>query len=151
MTEYQHEVVTGVLMGDGTINRQNGWNPCLTVNMTACEYLQYLDEVFGILSTGVRMHQTAEQSYNNGGKFGKNTTVENYSDVYRLRTRRLPELHEYASWYDTGKKVWPESVELNHYPVSSTNGPKGLIQWRQKIEVYNKCALILEWVKTRST
>ena len=60
LTDYQKEVITGLMMGDGSLNRQQGENPRLVVGMITKEYLEELDEIFGCLSTGVRLKTTTE-------------------------------------------------------------------------------------------
>lgn len=81
-----------MLMSDSHLNRAVG-NPRLTTNMIVEEYLQYVDNQFPKVGTGVGSRQK-------GG-----------STVYTWETRSLPELSEFESWYATGEKVWPE-VEL---------------------------------------
>lgn len=113
LSEYQIDVATGVLMGDGTISRTSK-NPSLKVKMITKEYLEYLDEIFGNLSTGVRKVQTAEEhvaEVRDSG-FRPNASVEDYNDVYELSTRCHPDLKPLAAWYDSGKKVWPEDISL---------------------------------------
>lgn len=92
----QHEIITGLLLGDGYINRDDA-NPRLIVE-TVCEpFMQWIDAELGILTTGVR-----EQ----------NRKTLSDSSVYRVLSRRHPGLNEYADWYSSGKKELPTDIEL---------------------------------------
>jgi len=107
------EILVGNLMGDGCIDKCDK-NPNLLCVMVNKEYLEYLDETFGIFSTGVRLKSTAEDSAkaNRERGFRPNASAENYSDVYSFRTRNLSQLKELADWYSSGEKVFPENLEL---------------------------------------
>lgn len=117
LTDHQKEIITGSLMSDGCINRTSK-SPLLQIVMISPNYLEYIDNEFGILSTGVSLSQTAEESAmesrENG--FRPNADGENYHDLYILRTRCLPELQEFADWYETGEKVWP-STDIDLTPT----------------------------------
>jgi len=100
-------------MGDATIDRTPN-NPVLEVKMISREYLEYLDGVFGSLSRGVKLYRTAEEGaeMNRESGFSENANAENYSDIYRWRTTAHPELQEFAYWYSSGKKTFPDDIEL---------------------------------------
>lgn len=112
-TEHQREIIIGLLMGDGSIDTCNK-NPIIDIEMISPNYLEYLDEQFGCLTTGVSLKKTAAESaqHNRDREFSPNAKEENYSDMYRLRSRTHPELQEFADWYSSGEKVWPEDIEL---------------------------------------
>jgi hypothetical protein len=98
ISNFQHDVITGILMGDGTVDLGEGHkNPRFSVQMVNNNYLEYIDSLFGNISTGVR-------------EVGIATSAGN--KVYRLQTRRHPELHEYWNWYSSGVKIWPDDLEL---------------------------------------
>jgi hypothetical protein len=103
------EVLTGVLMGDGTVDT-SGANPRLKVEMVNKDYLEYLDSILGRMSTGVRRIMTAEQSAERmrSSGFRPNADAKNYQDVFRLDTRRNPAFDTFSDWYETGEKVIPE-------------------------------------------
>jgi len=109
ITDKQKDIITGILMGDGTINREEDKNPRLQVYMTTEEYLSYIDDIFGVLSTGVYQHLTPEESSENSGLDLK---TENCEYVYGWQTRRHPRLEEFADWYSTGEKVFPRDIQL---------------------------------------
>lgn len=113
LTQHQKEVISGLLMGDGCVNRDSK-NPLIQCNMIRPNYLEYLDNIFGCLSTGVKLKHTAEENaqIKRDSGFSPNANAKDYSDLYIWRSRSLPELQEFADWYSSGKKVWPEDIEL---------------------------------------
>jgi hypothetical protein len=113
LTQKQIEVTTGLLMGDGSIrNRHKSYY--LKTAMISPNYLKYLDKLFGCLGTGVKLKSTAEESAKQIRNSGcnENAKKENYSDIYRWQTRSHPKFNEFYEWYSSGKKVWPENIEL---------------------------------------
>lgn len=117
LTEEQHQIITGVLMGDGWIanNKYSSSKNCsLQIESITKKYLEYLNDKFGNLMTGVKIRSTAEESAKKTNKSGLTNSAkkENYSDIYVTRTRCVPEINQYREWYDSGKKVWPKDIEL---------------------------------------
>lgn len=112
-TDYQREIITGILMGDGSISII-GKNPQLRVKMISPNYLQYVADKFGILGNGVKTKMTAAESSEQARKsgFNPNAKKENYSDVYEWCSISHPELHEFEDWYSSGEKVWPKDIKL---------------------------------------
>lgn len=98
LTEQQHDILTGLLMSDGTIWKDGDDNPQFQANMIEKDYLCWLDSLLGVLSLGVELRDDATESTNR---------------VYSWRTRNIPELQQYQSWYKSGKKVWPPDIELS--------------------------------------
>lgn len=91
LSDYQHEVATGVLMGDGYIKETHASN-YLAVQMVTEEYLSYLSSnVFPVTSSGVSC---------------------NCRNIYTWRTRTLPEFQQYRDWYKSGSKTFPKDIEL---------------------------------------
>ena len=109
LSEEQLDTLTGVLMGDGTIDNSGG-NPRVKIEMVNRDYLQYLDDALGRMSTGVRKIMSAEESADRMRSSGFRPTAdsENYQDVYRLDTRRNPTFIRFSEWYQTGEKVIPK-------------------------------------------
>ncbi len=103
-------------MGDGDIHGQSNKNPHFRVRMTNPEFLNYLDECLGILSTGVFLDRDAEYQYRQAADSDhEKFTVSNrekYNDLYGLRTRSHPQLHEFRQWYKTGEKRFPSELTL---------------------------------------
>lgn len=113
LTQRQIEVTTGLLMGDGWINI-NSKNMFLCADMISPNYLEYLDNLFGIISNGVRLKDTAYESAEKARKSGfrPDAKEENYSNKYSWRTKAHPKFNEFREWYSTGEKVWPEDIKL---------------------------------------
>jgi hypothetical protein len=114
ITLKQEQILTGVLMGDGTINA-GSQNPAVQVKMITEEYLEYLHSVFGIMSTGVKKVRTAEEcaEENKERGFSTNVNEENYSDQYMWRTRTNPIFNGFRFWYRSGSKVFPKNIILS--------------------------------------
>lgn len=95
-TEYQREVIIGLLMGDGSINRGDK-NPYLQVEMITEPYMQYLSDIFGELGRGYSISKEA---------------TTNRQRKFQFTTRNHPDLQEYANWYGDTGKVWPDDIDL---------------------------------------
>lgn len=109
LSKEQIEILTGVMMGDGTVDR-SGANPRVKVEMINKNYLNWLDSVLGNMSTGVKLIQSrsesAERMRDSG--FRPNANKDNYSNIYRLTTRRNPAFKTFEQWYSSGEKVIPK-------------------------------------------
>jgi len=108
ISEKQKEIITGVLMGDGYINKAG--NPSICVTNTNRKYLEYLDSELTFLSSKISRKATAEESARHARKTGlsENASEENYSDLYVLNGRKHPELSNFEKWYESGEKKFPE-------------------------------------------
>jgi hypothetical protein len=101
-------------MGDGSLFDTSGQS-YLRVKMISNNYLEWLDNFFGILTTGVVKKLSAEENakQNRDSGFSPNADARDYSDVYELRSRSHPKLTELSKrWHKGGKKVWPSNVEI---------------------------------------
>lgn len=112
-TDKQKQIIAGLTMGDGHISEKHK-NPHIVCNMSSPNYLKFLDREFGILSNGVTFLTTAEENAKRDrcSGFNLNAKSENYSDMYRWKCKTHPELEEFAEWYSTGRKIWPQDIEL---------------------------------------
>lgn len=113
LTEHQLDITTGLLMGDGSIVQRHN-TPKLTTGMVAKEYLEYLDSIFGKLSLGVSLMDTAAESAARARKSGANTNADgnNYNNVYRWRTTSHQHFEQFSNWYSSGEKIWPDDITL---------------------------------------
>jgi len=113
LSKEQYDIITGVLMGDGCINKP-GKNAQLVVEMVNKTYLEWLSSKLSPYGTEIYKSVTAEQSAkkNRDRGFRPNAKDENYSDIYRLNTRTSPELNEFYEWYSSGSKTFPENIEI---------------------------------------
>lgn len=111
--EYAHEVLTGLLLGDGHVNRGHDV-PYIDINCISKQYLEYIDRELGWLTTGVRLYRDAEDQAHNCRESGfvDDPDPDDYHDIYTLKTRSHPDLQRYAMWYDSGEKVWPTDLVL---------------------------------------
>lgn len=117
LSDKQLEILTGLLMSDGTLYRQCK-NPYFQCDMVTKKYLNWLDEEkFPLFGSGVRLVSTAKENAKRArdSEFSPDAKAENYSDVYRWSTMSLEELQVLADWYTTGEKVWP-CDEINLTP-----------------------------------
>lgn len=95
ITNRQHQIITGLLLGDGSITKSSGRKPMLSVEMTNEKFINWLDNELGIISTGNILELDRDTS------FGETKT-------YKLNSRRLNKLQEYRDWYSSGEKVFPD-------------------------------------------
>lgn len=114
ITPRQEEILIGNLMGDGTINR-GSTNPAFQVKMIKKEYLEYLHNVFGIMSRGVTKARTAEECALENKQRSFTTAVheEKYSDQYIWSTRTHPLFNGFSYWYRSGEKIFPDDIFLS--------------------------------------
>lgn len=111
-TEKQLDILTGSVMGDGTVCRE--YNSSVQIIMKSPNYLEYLDNQFPVLGTGVRLYMTASELAEDVRErnFADVVNDENYSDQYIWKTRNNPYLNPLAEWYSSGEKVFPDDIEL---------------------------------------
>jgi hypothetical protein len=115
-SEKEKEAIKGMVMSDGYIGNRSG-TPRLDVQMvnpTALE--QFAEE---IPSFHPKMW-----------KAGKVTDAEN--QIYRLTTISHPWLNEVASWYDSGKKVYPDNLSLSPTMAKWWYVGDGSMIWNKK-------------------
>lgn len=114
-TNEQRNIITGVLMGDGWIKNKRDRNPYFAVSMINEDYLDYLNNKLSLHAVGVSHTRSAEESASMAKKSGlhKSAESENYNDLFTLRSRSNPNLKEFAEWYDSGEKVFPDSINMN--------------------------------------
>ena len=113
LSDYQKELITGIVMGDGSVaNPNTADNPTLRVKMINEEFLSWLDSELGWLSNGYTLTQTAEEAAeeNRRSGFSPNARAENYHDKYTLRTKGIDELNRWRDWYGENGKVFPEDI-----------------------------------------
>lgn len=113
-TKEQLDILTGLMMGDGSLNK-NRVNSSVNCRSNEFEYLEYLDELFGVLSTRVTVERTAKQLAENEKSTipNRSSNPSDYSDVYVWQTRRHPELSQYEDWYTDEGKIYPEDIKLS--------------------------------------
>lgn len=114
LTEIQRQILTGLLMGDGTLHTSESRKPYISTAMTNKPYLEHLDEIMGRFSTGVSLKHSAEEKRDKDTANGanQNPDIENYSHLYHWQTRRNTKLDIFKEWYKSGDKLFPEKLQL---------------------------------------
>lgn len=114
ITDEMAEIITGVLMGDGSLNMMDGKNPAFGVLGVEREFLEHLNNELQWLTTGVTEGRSAGEKAKDNRKrgFGENPSEERYSDQYQLNGRRHPGLNRWKAWYESGEKRFPDNLEL---------------------------------------
>lgn len=90
ITERQHQILTGLLMGDGSISSGEGNTLIRCENITR-PFLRWLKSEMGVLSKEVRPCS---------------------EDSFIWYTCKHPGFNRYASWYSSGRKRYPPDLEL---------------------------------------
>jgi hypothetical protein len=113
--------------------------------MISDNYLEYIDKKFGILGKGVRLERSAEESAEDAINRGFSTEAcaDDYSDTHRWRSMCHPDLQEFADWYSTGNKVWPDDIQLTptvlkHWYCGDGYRDKSIPQNRIQIAMANE-------------
>lgn len=101
-SELIQEIVTGLLMGDGWVHKEEGKNASFSIELTNKRFLDWLDQKLGNISTGVRPKKNSDNIFIEGKK------VDKAKNCYILRTRRLKAFNKFNSWYSSGEKRFPE-------------------------------------------
>lgn len=116
ITEKQHEILTGLLMGDGWATKQSkiSKNSSICTEMITLEFLKWLDSELNNISRGISKARTAEEGAKIHRKsgFNPNANADTYSDIYKFSTISHPELNKYRSWYGSRGKKFPDDLEL---------------------------------------
>lgn len=112
-TDEQMQILKGILLGDGSIPRTEG-NPRFVVGMANSEYLEFIDSKFPVLGTGVNLMRDASQSaeYSREYDIVPGASSDDYEDIYRWEFRRTPHIKNLDDWYETGKKIFPEDLDM---------------------------------------
>lgn len=112
-TQEQMEILDGILMGDGTIQKNAGHNHIRLTSITK-DFLDWYDEKMGVFTTGVFDLVSGEEmaAHNRERGFRPNAKAENYSDQYYVNTRSHPKFNSYDDWYVGSDKRYPDELEL---------------------------------------
>jgi hypothetical protein len=107
----QQEILKGILMGDAWIDKPENKNARIAIESVKKEFLVWLDNKLGDITTGVRLKNTSSELANKNREHGYTVNEENYNDIYVLRSRALPYLNNLYEWYQSGEKRFP-NIEL---------------------------------------
>lgn len=110
-----NSVIKGLLMGDGSLDYKGESNPCLSVSMINKRFLDYLKASYPRFFTDVKLKSTSSTAamYARESGFRPEAKEENYHNFYTVRSRRLPFLNKYTSWYDSGEKRYPNDLKID--------------------------------------
>lgn len=86
LSQYERDLLRGLLLGDGSVSKR-----CIRVTNTNYEFLKWVGEELGILSS----------------------SVKEYSDRWMFNSRSHPFFGELRGWYSSGSKRFPEDLELS--------------------------------------
>jgi hypothetical protein len=118
-SDFQWELLVGLLMGDADLHGLSDPNPHFRLRMTNEPFLNALADRFGVLSKGVYLardaktqYETAKQNKEAGYEKFQTVNRERYSDLFGLRTCSHPALNEFRRWYDEGEKRYPKDLTL---------------------------------------
>lgn len=119
-SDRQHQVITGILLGDGSVTTSDGRKPMFSVEVNERRFVEWVSDELGVFST----HNIIERKF------------EDKQNTYRINSRRLNQLKEYRSWYETGEKRFPENLELTPLVLKlwyCTDGGKSVDKrWKKK-------------------
>lgn len=114
-SDKQYKILEGLILGDGTLHGRSDKNCYVLCAMTTKEYLEKLQDIFGILGKPVKLKQTAAESAKAARESGfrPDAKEENYKKVYKWATRSHRETNAFESWYNGSKKTIPEKFSLS--------------------------------------
>lgn len=105
ITDYQHQLITGALMGDASVTETPG-NPKFVLSNTNVEFLWwFFEQTLNILNEPHQVRTVEETARQNGG------CVDENSAYYALGAAH-PEFEQYREWYSSGSKRFPCSLTL---------------------------------------
>lgn len=100
LSDFQIDVIEGLIMGDASINHQSSdWNARLDLSVVSEDFAKKAQKDLDWLSNNLSIREKDGKSKNN---------------QYRLLTYCHPEISNiYNTWYPGGKKSFPDNLQLN--------------------------------------
>lgn len=120
LTEKQKEIINGLMLGDGSVVRPTA-NPRLQVNSRKESFLEFIHGEFGVFSaTRPRLVKSAEElaQADRESGFHPEAEAENYGNKYGWESICSKRFEPWREWYETGKKVWPNDIDLTPLTMS---------------------------------
>lgn len=117
LSQKQLEICEGLLMGDGSIVRQNGTNYGLTLSVTQRPFVEWIEQELEGLTTEPQKIERDE---------------DNWNTVYRIYIMGIAQVSELGEWYSTGKKKFPSNLKLTPTKVRMWYACDGHLQWTKK-------------------
>jgi hypothetical protein len=107
------ELVTGLFMGDGTIDdRDSREHPSVVARMTNQEFTEWFSEELGPFATQRFVAEGSEWAERQKEQGAFKGSEEGYSDVYEIRVTSHPDLGRFREWIGDDGKKFPENLEL---------------------------------------
>lgn len=130
-SEHIDQVLTGLYMGDGSLAAHDSENPYMRWNNKNKRFLEYLDDMLGWLTTGVRLKKDSEQAASERlCRYPEwDMRAENFNAIYATRTRRLPYFRKFKNWTSSGKKRYPSDLELTPTVAKYWYVSDGTVNW----------------------
>jgi hypothetical protein len=114
-TDKQLNIIKGLLMGDGCLDISSKY-PRIKVETINEKYLHELNNIFSLLSSTGGVYQSmdsVESSMNISNSSFIEVKNPDCSDLYTWKTKTHPDLEKFKSWYSSGKKIFPETINLD--------------------------------------
>lgn len=109
----KYETVKGLLMSDAWLLRQ-GNNNGLALENTSREFIEHLQDKFGILTNKMGVSASAEENNKNlASQFGGKPQDYDADKIYNLTFVSHPTFNEFESWYTENGKRWPDDLFLS--------------------------------------
>lgn len=107
------EIFIGLFMGDGMVQKCSRL-PVFRIGMINKPFLDWLDNKLEVLTTGVRLDKTAEESAKQAVKSGfrPNAKPSNYHNYYKLNSRGHKWFNYLYNWYNDNGKVFDRKLKL---------------------------------------
>lgn len=134
LSEFEYEILSGLLAGDATIKNKNVGNTSIEIKMINKEFLLYIDDLFGIKSTGVKQKHTSDEIAENLHDKSPVSQDCDFNDQYVLVTRNLPDLNPFRNWYSCGEKRIPDEKEITSTMMKYWYVCDGGLSWNKETE-----------------
>lgn len=104
-TDRQWNVLIGLNLGDGgLIKDRKARNPYFKIKMVNKEFLEWVDDELGWMSTGMTLEVTGEELEETHG-------MDDCKDQYRVQTRSMQQL-VWLDWYEDDGKEFPDWIQM---------------------------------------
>ena len=121
MSDRQHEILTGLLMGDASA-RIPGKNPHITLTVQNEQFIDWVTEELDKLWTGSKSVRYENQDRTN---------------QYEIRTRTHEIMWEFRDWYESGKKRYPDDLQLTPLIAQMWYACDGNLHWANTNRIRN--------------
>lgn len=113
LTDYHKKLLTGMMMGDGSLNNRDNGNPHIVWQMTSRRFMEWLNSELGELCTGVKYNTVKAKECAKRireSDIDENAKPKDYSNVHRSRTVKHHHLL-HLDWMEEDGKRFPNWVK----------------------------------------